>query len=141
MRVGEAIRRELADILLRGDAHDPDLATHTITVSEVRPSPDLKIATVFVAPLGGRDPDGAIKALAGAAGRLRSLLGRALNLKYAPQLRFRIDETFDRMDDARRMFADERVRRDVDEAPAAKSEDEAGRSDDPSTDGATGEVD
>lgn len=136
-RVGENIRRALADMLMRGETHDPDLSRRSITVSEVKASPDLKVATVYVAPLGGDDPDGAIQALAANAGRLRQLVGRALSLKYAPQLRFRIDESFDRMDETRRMLSEERVRRDVekpDDAPEAgdpDAEPDARRQEDP----------
>ncbi|RJL12551.1 30S ribosome-binding factor RbfA [Paracoccus siganidrum] len=114
LRVGELIRRTLSDVLLRGDVHDPDLNRHSITVGEVRTSPDLKVATAFVLPLGGQGAEEALAALRRNAAELRHLVAKGLTLKYAPQLRFQLDETFDRMDDTRRMFADERVRRDVD---------------------------
>ena len=104
LRVGELIRRTLSDVLLRADVHDPDLNRHSITVGEVRTSPDLKVATAYVLPLGGHDAE------------LRHLVSKSLTLKYAPQLRFQLDETFDRLDDTRRLFADERVRRDVEAA-------------------------
>jgi len=113
LRVGELIRRTLSDVLLRGDVHDPDLNRHSITVGEVRTSPDLKVATAFVLPLGGQGAEDALAALRRNAPELRHLVAKAMTLKYAPQLRFQLDETFDRMDDTRRMFADERVRRDV----------------------------
>ena len=113
LRVGELIRRTLSDVLLRADVHDPDLNRHSITVGEVRTSPDLKVATAYVLPLGGHDAEEALAALRRNAPELRHLVSRALTLKYAPQLRFQLDETFDRMDDTRRLFADERVRRDV----------------------------
>ena len=116
LRVGETIRRALSDVLARGDVHDPELNRMSITVGEVRASPDLKIATAYVLPLGGRDADGALEALRRNAPELRHLVARAMTLKYAPRLRFQLDETFDRMDDTRRLFAEERVRRDV-EAP------------------------
>lgn len=112
-RVGENLRRALSDILLRGDAHDPELARHSITVSEVRTSPDLRHATVYVLPLGGRDADAALAALVRARGQLRTLLGRAVVLKYAPELHFELDVSFDRMDETRRLLAEERVVRDV----------------------------
>lgn len=121
LRVGELIRRRLSDVLLRGDVHDPELNRHSITVGEVRCSPDLKIATAYVLPLGGRDADEALADLRRNTGELRHLVARDLGLKYAPQLRFQLDETFDRMDDTRRLFADERVRRDVE---ASGEEDE-----------------
>lgn len=113
LRVGEVIRRALSEALARGDVHDPDLGRMSITVSEVTTSPDLRIATVFVMPLGGTDHEGTIEALARNKGELKRLLGKKTGLKYTPDLRFRIDDTFDRLDDTRRMFADEKVRRDV----------------------------
>lgn len=114
LRVGELIRRTLSDVLLRGDVHDPDLNRHSITVGEVRTSPDLKVATAYVLPLGGRDAEGALAALRRNAPELRHLVAKGMTLKYAPQLRFVLDETFDRMDDTRRMLSEDRVRRDVD---------------------------
>lgn len=82
-------------------------------MGEVSASPDLKVATAYVMPLGGNDAEEALKALRRNARELRHLVAKGLNLKYAPELRFQLDETFDRMDDTRRMFADERVRRDI----------------------------
>ncbi|WP_410217172.1 30S ribosome-binding factor RbfA [Paracoccus sp. (in: a-proteobacteria)] len=116
LRVGELIRRTLSDVLARGDVHDPDLNRHSITVGEVRTSNDLKVATAFVLPLGGREADEALAALRRNAPELRHLISKGLTLKYAPQLKFQLDETFDMMDDTRRLFADERVRRDVEAA-------------------------
>ncbi len=113
LRVGELIRRTLSEVLQRGDIHDPDLNAMSITVGEVRASPDLKVATAFVLPLGGGNREAAIAALARNKHELRRHVARALTLKFAPDLRFRIDDTFDRLDDARRIFSDERVRRDV----------------------------
>lgn len=113
LRVGELIRRTLSDVLLRGDVHDPDLNRHSITVGEVRTTPDLKVATAFVLPLGGVDAEGALEALNKNAPELRHLIAKGLTLKYAPELRFRLDETFDRMDDTRRILSEERVRRDI----------------------------
>lgn len=111
--MGELIRRTLSDVLARGEVHDPDLSRLSITVSEVRTSPDLKIATVFVMPLGGGDRETALAALARNKPALRRHVGRALTLKFAPDLRFRLDETFDRMDATRRLFDDPTVARDV----------------------------
>lgn len=113
LRVGELIRRTLSDVLLRGDVHDPDLNRFSITVGEVRTSPDLKIATAYVLPLGGRDADEALAALRRNTRELRHLVARDMTLKYAPDLRFELDETFDRMDDTRRLLEQDRVRRDV----------------------------
>ena len=113
LRVGELIRRTLSDVLLRGEVHDPDLNRMSITVGEVTVSPDLKVATAWVLPLGGKDREAAIAALARNRGELRRAVSKDMTLKHAPDLRFRIDETFDRMDATRAMFADETVRRDV----------------------------
>lgn len=115
LRVGELIRRTLSDVLLRGDVHDPDLNRHSITVAEVRTSPDLKHATAYVMPLGGHGADEALAALRQNAGELRHLVAREMTLKYAPRLKFELDETFDRMDDARRIFSDPNVLRDLDD--------------------------
>ena len=113
LRVGELIRRTLAEVLARGDVHDPDLNRMSITVGEVRTSPDLKVATAFVLPLAGQGQGDVIALLARNRGELRRIIGKKLEMKYTPDLRFRLDETFDQMDDARRMFDEERVRRDV----------------------------
>jgi ribosome-binding factor A len=119
LRVGELIRRTLSTVLARGEVHDPELNAMSITVGEVRTSPDLKIATVYVMPLGGAGRAEAIDALKRNRGELRRVLMKDMTLKYAPDLRFVIDETFDRMDDTRRLFSDERVRRDVAAGPEA----------------------
>ena len=120
LRVGELIRRTLSQVLARGDVHDPELNRMSITVGEVRTSPDLKIATVYVMPLGGGNREEAIQALKRNKGELRHELMRDMTLKYAPDLRFVIDETFDQMDETRRLFAQDAVRRDLE----GKSEDE-----------------
>lgn len=113
LRVGELLRRTLADVLTRGDVHDPDLNRIPITVSEVRASPDLKIATAYVMPLGGRDQETALAALRRNKAELRHLVSREMTLKYAPDLRFKLDESFDRMDETRRLLNDETVQRDI----------------------------
>ena len=115
LRVGELIRRRLAEVLARGDVHDPDLNRLSITVGEVRTSPDLKIATAYVLPLGGEGKEDALKLLARNRGELRRVIGKSLGLKYTPDLRFRLDETFDQMDETRRLFDQDDVRRDVEE--------------------------
>ncbi|MDM8166235.1 30S ribosome-binding factor RbfA [Roseovarius sp.] len=113
LRVGELIRRTLSDVLMRGDIHDPDLNRLSVTVGEVRTSPDLKVATAYVLPLGGEGQEDVIGLLARNKGELRRIIGKKLELKYAPDLRFRIDETFDKMDETRRLFEQDNVRRDV----------------------------
>jgi len=114
LRVGELIRRTLSDILMRGDVHDPDLGRMSLTVGEVRATPDLRKATVYVMPLGGGQREVAIAALERNRQELRHLVGRAMTLKYVPDLRFLIDETYDRIDETRAMFADDHVRQDLD---------------------------
>jgi len=114
LRVGELIRRALADVLARGDIHDPDLSRMSITVGEVRTSPDLKIATAYVLPLGGQGQNDVVSLLARNKGELRRLVGKKLGLKYAPDLRFRIDETFDKMDETRRLLNQDHVKQDLD---------------------------
>lgn len=100
---------------MRGDVHDPDLNRISITVGEVRTSPDLRIATVYVCPLGGQGGDEVVALLARNKGELRHLVSKQLTLKFAPDLRFRLDDTFDRMDDTRRLFERDDVRRDLDD--------------------------
>jgi ribosome-binding factor A len=113
LRVGELIRRTLADVLNRGDIHDPDLNRMSITVSEVRTSPDLKIATAYVLPLGGHGRAEAIEALARNKGELRRAISKQMALKYAPDLRFVLDETFDQMDATRDLLNSADVKRDL----------------------------
>ena len=115
LRVGELIRRTLSDVLMRGDVHDPDLNRLSVTVGEVRTSPDLKVATAYVLPLGGQGQEDVIGLLARNKGELRRIIGKKLALKFAPDLRFRLDETFDKLDETRRLFAQDDVRRDVEE--------------------------
>ena len=95
LRVGEQIRHLLSDILSRGDLHDPDLVDVSITVSEVRISPDLRNATAFVVPLGGVHVGETVAALRRAAPHLRGLVARNLRLRYAPNLSFQADTSFD----------------------------------------------
>ena len=113
LRVGELIRRTLSEVLARGDVHDPDLNRMSITVGEVRTSPDLRVATAYVLPLGGQGQEDVLKLLARNKGELRRAVSKKLALKFAPDLRFQLDETFDRMDDTRRMLNQDAVRRDT----------------------------
>ncbi len=114
LRVGELIRRSLSEVLSRGDVHDPDLARMSVTVGEVRCSPDLRHATAYVLPLGGQQKEECLAALRRNTAEIRHLVTRGVTLKYAPKLLFELDETFDRMDDTRRMLSDEHVRQDLD---------------------------
>ncbi|MGK9166013.1 30S ribosome-binding factor RbfA [Inquilinus limosus] len=95
LRVGEELRHALAAILMRGELHDPDLAGVSITVSEVRPSPDMKHATVFVTTLTGAGMEKVLPALRRAAPFLRGQVARAVRLRYTPQLSFQADTSFD----------------------------------------------
>jgi ribosome-binding factor A len=113
LRVGELIRRTLSEILIRGEIHDPDLNRMSITVSEVRATPDLRVATAFVLPLGGQGKEEALDALRRNRYEVRRAVTKALTLKVSPEIRFVIDETFDRMDETRRLLNQETVRRDV----------------------------
>jgi len=114
LRVGELIRRTLSDVLNRAEIHDTDLNAMSITVGEVSCSPDLKIATAYVMPLMGSVPvESAIAALARNKAELRHRISQVLTLKYTPDLRFRADETFARLDETRRLFADPTVQRDL----------------------------
>ncbi|MBV2360129.1 30S ribosome-binding factor RbfA [Thalassococcus sp. CAU 1522] len=114
LRVAEVIRRRLSEVLSRGEVHDPDLNRMTITVGEVRVSPDLRVATAYVVPLGGKGSDDMFDLLKRNRSELRRQVSRGLGLKFAPELRFRLDETFDQLDETRRLFSDEGVRRDLD---------------------------
>ena len=94
-RVAESIRHALAKILARGDVPDPLLDRQVVTIPAVRMSPDLKLATVTVMPLGGKDAEKTLAALALHKKELRTLVARRVNLKFAPDLRFTLDETFE----------------------------------------------
>jgi len=122
LRVGETIRRALSEVLARGDVHDPDLNRMSITVGEVRTSNDLKVATAYVLPLGGKGQDDLLKILGRNKHELRKLVAKKLTLKFSPELRFQLDRTFDQMDETRRMLAQDAVRRDAD-APDTSEDD------------------
>ena len=112
LRVGELIRRALSEILMQGIIHDPDLNRISVTVSEVTASPDLKIATAYVCPLGGEGGEDLIALLAKNKSEIRRSISKKLTLKYTPDLRFRIDETFYRIEETRRLFSQENVKLD-----------------------------
>ncbi|HVX35684.1 MAG TPA: 30S ribosome-binding factor RbfA [Hyphomicrobium sp.] len=113
LRVGELIRHKLAEMLSRGEIHDDVLASHVITIPEVRLSPDLKLATVYVMPLGGNDVKPVIEALTRNKKYIRAEVAHTLNLRYAPDLRFREDETFEEATRIDRLLDSEKVRRDT----------------------------
>jgi ribosome-binding factor A len=95
LRVGEELRHSLAAILMRDELHDPDLQGVSITVSEVRPSPDMKHATVFVTTLNGDKMDIVLPALRRAASFLRGQVSKTVRLRHTPQLSFQADTSFD----------------------------------------------
>jgi ribosome-binding factor A len=113
LRVGETVRHAIADILSHGSVHDPELEGHIITVPEVRMSPDLKLATVYVMPLGGRDTDVVIAALERNKKFLRGEVARRVNLKFAPDVRFRVDERFDEAERIEKLLRTPAVQRDI----------------------------
>ncbi|MBU2580392.1 MAG: 30S ribosome-binding factor RbfA [Alphaproteobacteria bacterium] len=113
LRVGEMLRHALAGLLTRGEIHDDVLASSLVTVAEVRMSPDLKIATAYIMPLGGGDAAPVIAALERHKRFIRTNLAKAVNLKYAPDIRFREDEGFEEAMKIERLLASPQVRRDV----------------------------
>ncbi|MEO0729445.1 MAG: 30S ribosome-binding factor RbfA, partial [Pseudomonadota bacterium] len=98
LRVGELIRHSVSELLTRGDIHDDVLGRAVVTVPEVRCSPDLRNATVYIMPLGGQDTDAVLAALKRNVKFIRGAVARAVNLKYAPDLRFQVDDSFDEAD-------------------------------------------
>jgi ribosome-binding factor A len=115
LRVGEVIRRTLSEVLQRGDVHDDELARMSITVGEVRMTSDLRIATAFVLPLGGQGKEEALAALRRNRHEIRHLVVKGGTMKFAPELRFEIDGTFDQIDATRALLAKDHVRQDLDD--------------------------
>jgi ribosome-binding factor A len=120
LRVGEAIRHALVEIFAAGHFREPELRDASITVTEARTTPDLRNVTVFVMPLGGRGRDEIVAALNREAHWLRGEVTRAVRLKFAPQLRFSADETFDAADRVTALLHDPRVARDLAPPPSDK---------------------
>jgi ribosome-binding factor A len=116
LRVGELIRRRLAEVLARGDTGDPELAGVSVTVGEVRVSPDLRHATAFVLPLGGGNAEGVVTALNRQKAELRRSVTTGMTLKFSPEISFAVDTTFDQMDRTRALLESESVRRDVEKS-------------------------
>ena len=115
LRVGEVIRRALSEILARGDVHDEDLAHASITVSEVRASPDLRHATAYVLPLGGVNTREVVRALNRNKAELRRLVTDRIDLRFSPELTFEPDTRFDQMDRTRDLLRSPPVRRDLED--------------------------
>lgn len=113
LRVGEQVRHALSEILMRGDVHDDVLASHLVSVTEVRMSPDLRHATVFVKPLLGSDEAEVLAALKTHVRYLRGEVARRVNTKYAAALKFVADESFDEGSHIDRLLRDPKVARDL----------------------------
>jgi ribosome-binding factor A len=113
LRVGEELRHVIAAVIERGDFRDPDLAGKAITVTEVRVSPDLRNATVFVVPLGGGDASAILKGLKRAKAYLRHELAQAMDLRVVPDLSFEPDLTFDEASRIESLLRSPAVRRDL----------------------------
>ena len=113
LRVGEMIRHKVAEMLIRGEIHDDVLASHSITIPEVRISPDMKLATVYVMPLGGKSVKPVIEALTKNKKYIRTEVAQTLDLRYAPDIRFREDETFEEATRIDRLLDSQKVRQDI----------------------------
>ena len=114
LRVGELIRHALAEMLARGEIYDDVLAAHLVTIPEVRMSPDLRLASIYVMPLGGKDVKPVLAALERNKKYIRGEIAHEVNLKFAPDIRFMADETFDEADRIERLLASDKVRKDLD---------------------------
>ena len=114
LRVGELVRHAISDILNRGEVHDPVLAGHLVTVPEVKMTADLKLATIYVMPLGGRDTEAVVAALEHNKKFLRGEIAHRVNLKFAPDIRFRVDERFDEAERIEKLLRTPAVRKDLD---------------------------
>jgi ribosome-binding factor A len=114
LRVGELVRHAFAEMLTRGDVHDPVIESHLVTVPEVRMTADLRLATVYVIPLGGRDADEVVAALERHKKFLRAEIAHRINLKFAPDIRFRVDERFAEAERIDKLLHSPEVKRDLD---------------------------
>ena len=121
LRVAEAVRHAVAELLAHGEVRDPVIEAHLITIPEVRMSPDLRLATIYIMPLGGRDAPQVLTALDQNKRRLRSMIARRINLKFAPEIRFRLDNRFDEAERIERLLQSPAVKRDLDGDADAES--------------------
>ena len=119
LKVGERVRHILSELLARQEVHDDVLSAHTVSVTEVRMTPDLRNANVYVKPLLGSDEDAVVKALRQNTAFLQREVAQRLGLKFAPKLRFQPDESFDEADRIERLLSDPRVTRDLGEDEGA----------------------
>ncbi len=113
LRVGEQVRHALADVLMRGEVHDEVLASHSVSVTEVRMSPDLRHATVFVKPLLGTDEAEVLKALRTNTAFLQREVAHRVRMKYAAKLKFVADESFEEGSHIDRLLRSEKVAQDL----------------------------
>lgn len=120
LRVGEQVRHILSDILQRGDVHDPVLASHPVSVTEVRMSPDLRHATVFIKPLLGRDEEVVLKALRTNTAFLQREVAHRIRMKYAAKLKFILDESFDEASHIDSILRNPHVAQDLGEEDSAE---------------------
>jgi ribosome-binding factor A len=116
LRVGELVRHAVSDMLTRGEVHDPVLEGHLVTIPEVRMTADLRLATIYVMPLGGRDQDEVLAALERNKRYLRGEIAHRVNLKFAPDIRFQIDERFDEAERIEKLLRTPTVRRDLEQS-------------------------
>ena len=120
LRVGELVRHAVAEMLARGDVHDPVIEGHFITVPEVRMTKDLRLAIIYIMPLAGRDADEVLAAFERHKKFLRAEIAHRINLKFAPDIRFRIDERFAEAERIDQLLRSPAVKRDLD--PEEKSD-------------------
>ena len=113
LRVGELVRHALADMLTRGDVHDTVIERHMITIPEVRVTADLRLATIYVMPLGGRDAEEVVAAFERHKKFLRAEIAHRINLKFAPDIRFRVDDRFTEAERIDKLLHSPEVRRDL----------------------------
>ena len=113
LRVGEQVRHVLSEVLQRGDVHDETLASHMVSITEVRMSPDLRHATVFVKPLLGKDEEAVLKALRTNTAYLQREVAHRVKMKYAAKLKFLSDESFDEGSHIDKLLRDPHVARDL----------------------------
>ncbi len=115
LKVGERVRHILSELLTRQEVHDDTLSGHSVSVTEVRMTPDLRSATVYVKPLLGVDEEQVLIALRQNTAYLQREVAKRLGLKYAARLKFRADESFDEADRIEKLLSDPRVKRDLGE--------------------------
>lgn len=113
LRVGELLRRSVTDLLLRGDLFDPDLVGASVTVTEARPTPDMRQAVLYVSVLGSNKEDKVVAALQRNAKQIKREALAGMTLRFTPDLKFELDTVYDRLDETHRMFSDPKVKQDL----------------------------